>query len=146
VVDTGPFLISRSIFDLCTLSSQSILTHITQEVIMPWWWPFGQVPEVEPQQLNKQLDAGEPIQLIDVRSGWEFEQGHIDGARSVPIYRLSSQLSTLGLDPKQPVVAICKTAHRSIPAVRLLRQHGYDARQLAGGMDRWRSAGLPETK
>jgi rhodanese-related sulfurtransferase len=43
-------------------------------------------------------------------------------------------------------VAICKTAHRSIPAVRLLRQQGYNAQQVAGGMDRWRSAGLPERK
>jgi rhodanese-related sulfurtransferase len=116
------------------------------EVSMPWWWPFGRVAEIEPQQLYRRLEAGEPIQLIDVRTEWEFERGHIDGARSAPIYRLSSELPGLALDRERPVVAICKTAHRSIPAVRLLRQQGYNAQQVAGGMDRWRSAGLPERK
>jgi rhodanese-related sulfurtransferase len=41
------------------------------------------------------------------------------------------------------VVAICLSAHRSPPGVRLLRQAGIDARQLAGGMLAWRRAGLP---
>jgi rhodanese-related sulfurtransferase len=42
------------------------------------------------------------------------------------------------------VVAICLTAHRSIPAVRLLRENGFEARQLQGGMLAWRAAQLPE--
>ena len=38
----------------------------------------------------------------------------------------------------RPVVAICLSAHRSIPAARLLRAHGFpDAAQLAGGMLAW---------
>ena len=41
-------------------------------------------------------------------------------------------------------VGICKTGHRSRGAVRLLRRRGYDARNLAGGMDAWRRAGLDE--
>jgi rhodanese-related sulfurtransferase len=41
------------------------------------------------------------------------------------------------------VVAICLSAHRSPPAVRLLSRAGYDARQLEGGMLAWRAAGLP---
>jgi len=42
------------------------------------------------------------------------------------------------------VVAICLTAHRSIPAVRLLASEGFEATQLKGGMLAWRAAGLPE--
>jgi rhodanese-related sulfurtransferase len=42
------------------------------------------------------------------------------------------------------VVAICLTAHRSIPAVRLLRARGFEAAQLAGGMLAWRVAGFGE--
>ena len=46
----------------------------------------------------------------------------------------------------RPVVAICLTAHRSIPAVRLLHRHGFAAAHLAGGMLAWRAAGFPEER
>ena len=57
---------------------------------------------------------------------------------------LPRRLPQLGLERGRPVVAICLTAHRSIPAVRLLRRAGFDAAQLAGGMLAWRAAGFPE--
>ncbi len=111
-----------------------------------WWWPFGKVSGIDRKQLQEQLRSKRTPQLIDVRSGGEYEQGHIKGARSVPIHRLRGQLDKLGLDPKRPVIAICKTAHRSVPAVRLLQERGFEAHQLEGGMDGWRSAELPEVK
>lgn len=69
---------------------------------VPWWLPFGSVPEIGPADLALALAAKEPPVLLDVRS-----------------------------------------AHRSPPAVRLLRRAGVDARQLAGGMLAWRHAGKP---
>jgi rhodanese-related sulfurtransferase len=63
----------------------------------------------------------------------------------VPITEVRDRLGALPLDAARPVVAICLSAHRSIPAVRLLQQGGYDAAQLAGGMLAWRAAGLAET-
>jgi len=84
--------------------------------------------------------------MIDVRTPIEFGAGHIDGAVNVPVTSLAGSLPYLQLDPARPVVAICLTAHRSIPAVRLLLRRGLDARQLAGGMLAWRAAGLPEAR
>jgi rhodanese-related sulfurtransferase len=113
---------------------------------MFWWWPFGKVEAIEPSALREQLRKDRRLQLIDVRSTIEFDAGHIKGARSVPIQKLKGKLPDLNLDPKRPVIAICQTAHRSVPAVRLLRQQGYDVQQLGGGMNAWRAAGFPETK
>jgi rhodanese-related sulfurtransferase len=59
---------------------------------------------------------------------------------------LRSRIESLKLDPARPVVAICLTAHRSVPAVRLLRERGFDAVQLSGGMIAWRAARLPEAR
>ncbi|HMY75542.1 MAG TPA: rhodanese-like domain-containing protein [Blastocatellia bacterium] len=50
---------------------------------LPWWWPFGLVPEVTPRSLAQELTAVSP-QLVDVRTPLEFEQGHIAGAVNVP--------------------------------------------------------------
>jgi rhodanese-related sulfurtransferase len=112
----------------------------------PWWLPFGSVPELRAPALFQALQGLVPPQLVDVRTSNEFAAGHIEGALHVPINELARRLPELELDPGRPVVAICLTAHRSIPAVRLIRGHGLEARQLAGGMLAWRASGLPERR
>jgi len=112
--------------------------------LLPWWLPFGTVPEISAVQLAKDLAGLAAPQLVDVRTEAEFARAYVRGAVSVPIHLLAARVDGLGLDPARRVVAICLTAHRSIPAVRLLRAKGFDAAQLAGGMIAWRAAGLPE--
>lgn len=109
-----------------------------------WWAPFGHVPEVSPARLHQQLSGPNAPQIIDVRTALEWKKNRIPGARSAPITSLKSKLDELDLDPTRPVVAICLSAHRSIPAVRLLRERGFeDVSQLAGGMRAWWKADLP---
>ena len=112
---------------------------------LPWWAPFGRVPEISANELHEMVKNG-GAQLIDVRTPVEFAGGHVAGARNVPIYTLKQALPSLALDPNRPVVAICATAHRSPPAVRLLRAAGYqNVAQLKGGMISWAIARLPTT-
>jgi len=61
---------------------------------------------------------------------------------NVPIQSIRRELPHLDLDSSTPVVTICKTAHRSPAATRVLRAHGFDAVQLAKGMDEWRRQNL----
>jgi rhodanese-related sulfurtransferase len=103
-----------------------------------WWLPFGRVPEISPFELSERLRADRSPQIIDVRSHPEWRRSHIAGAVNVPIQELRRRLPALQLDPERPVVAICLSAHRSIPAVRLLQAHGFEgAVQLQGGMLAW---------
>ncbi len=103
-----------------------------------WWLPFGQVPEISASELHDQLAGNQSVQIIDVRSRAEWRRSHIPGAVSVPIRRLKRRLVALQLDADQPIVAICLSAHRSIPAVRLLQAQGFpNAVQLEGGMLAW---------
>src|SRR3989304_4788021 len=106
---------------------------------LPRWLPFGRVPEISARELKELLQNG-GAQLIDVRTPADAKRaaGHVAGARNVPIYALKQALPPLALDPKRPLVAICATAHRSPPAVRLLRAASYEnAVQLKGGMISW---------
>ncbi len=111
---------------------------------LPWWLPFGRVPEIGAGALAEQLELEPWPQIVDVRTPAEFASGHVRSARNVPVTALPARLASLRLDPARPVVAVCLTAHRSIPAVRLLRERGFDALQLSGGMMAWRARGLPE--
>ncbi|GAO05419.1 rhodanese-like domain-containing protein [Anaeromyxobacter sp. PSR-1] len=113
---------------------------------LPWWFPFGSVPELSAVELNDRLRGRPAPQLVDVRTPAEFSQGRIRGAVNVPIGELRSRLGALKLDPARPVVAVCLSGHRSVPAVRLLERGGFEAAQLAGGMLAWRGARLPEVK
>ena len=120
---------------------QAFLDRITQRF---WWLPFGRVPEVSPSELQARIEGPVPPQILDVRTHLEWRRSRIAGAHSVPIGGLRGQMSRL--DPNRPVVAICLSAHRSIPAVRLLQHRGFrDVTQLAGGMIAWWRAGLPTT-
>jgi rhodanese-related sulfurtransferase len=110
-----------------------------------WWLPLGSVPEVSAPDLKSEISKtrGRP-QLLDVRTDREWRQGAIDGAILVPISILKSQINALPFDRSQSVVALCRSGHRSIPAVRLLRRAGYEnVRQLKGGMMAWESLNYP---
>ena len=99
------------------------------------WLPFGKVPELTAERLDTQKSS---IQIVDVRTAKEFEADHIAGAVNLPITHFSRHaVAELELDHDKPVVAICLSAHRSIPAVRQLRGMGFEAYQLAGGMKAW---------
>jgi rhodanese-related sulfurtransferase/DNA-binding HxlR family transcriptional regulator len=78
------------------------------------------------------------VVLVDVRPADEFEAGHIDGARSIPIAELERRLDELPSD--REVVAYCRGpfcayAHE---AVRFLRAEGRPARRLVEGWPEWR--------
>ena len=109
-----------------------------------WWLPFGRVPEISADELHHLVRGDETVQIVDVRSGAEWRRSHIPGAVSVPIGALKHRLASLQLDAHQPIIAICLSAHRSIPAVRLLRVRGFEnAVQLKGGMLAWWSQHYP---
>jgi rhodanese-related sulfurtransferase len=79
--------------------------------------------------------------FLDVREDDEWQAGHIDGARHMPLRELNGRFGEL---PKgRPIVAVCRSGSRSAAAVRGLKQLGYDAENLDGGMTAWSKAGLP---
>ncbi len=110
-----------------------------------WWLPFGRVPEISAQQLQRLLRKRESAPVIlDVRTVSEWNGTRIAGSMNVPVTGLKEKLPGLRLDKARLVVAVCRSAHRSIPAVRLLQQQGFqDVCQLQGGMLAWTAAGLP---
>lgn len=109
-----------------------------------WWAPLGKVPETTPSELRRRLDSETPPQILDVRTRREYRKGHIPGAVNIPVTELRSRVGDLPFSRQRPVVAICLSAHRSIPAVRVLRAAGFrNVSHLAGGMMAWRRRKQP---
>ena len=93
-------------------------------------------------ELARRLRRGE-VTVIDVRPAAEFEAGHVDGARSLPIDDLERRLKALPRD--EELVAYCRGPYCVFAddAVRVLRRRGFEARRLEDGFPEWKRAGLP---
>ncbi len=107
----------------------------------PLRWAFAGLWEIEPGALFEHRDR---VQMIDVREAAEFTGplGHIDGARLLPLGALMAGAEAL--DRTRPVVAVCRSGTRSAQAALQLQKAGFaEVANLAGGMLRWNSEGLP---
>ena len=80
-------------------------------------------------------------QVIDVREQDEWDAGHIDGARHLPMGELQAQAASIDRDT--PVLFQCKSGARSTMAAQAFRAAGYRAFSVDGGLDRWVAEGRP---
>ncbi|GIP41414.1 Zn-dependent hydrolase [Paenibacillus sp. J31TS4] len=100
--------------------------------------------QVKPEEAASRLEKGEVL-LIDVRNAEEWKNGHIPGAKHLPLGRLPARLGEL--DPGQPIVVQCQSGSRSAIAASVLQAAGFaDVSNLTGGFAGWQRAGLPEQK
>jgi len=98
-----------------------------------------EVEAIGRDELRARLARGDVV-LVDVRPSEEFQAGHIDGARSIPIEELERRIAELPSD--REVIAYCRGpfcayAHE---AVRTLQAAGRSARRLEDGVPEWRLA------
>lgn len=77
-------------------------------------------------------DAGlKDFDLLDVRDEDEFAEGHVPGAMNIPLNSLRDSISSLS--KARPLAVYCAVGGRAHNAVRLLRQKGFEARNISGG-------------
>jgi rhodanese-related sulfurtransferase len=99
----------------------------------------GITPAEAVQLMNRQKAV-----VVDVCSPQEFAQGHIGGAKSVPLGELEAKLEGTVKNKALPVILVCATGGRTLRAVAIAKKLGYaNAHSLGGGMKSWRDANLP---
>ena len=79
--------------------------------------------------------------MIDVRRSYEFEAGHIPGARNIEMNDLTSRAEEISRE--HGVLFYCRSGGRSSMAVDAFREAGYDAHNIAGGIEAWAAEGRP---
>ncbi|HUZ04122.1 MAG TPA: ThiF family adenylyltransferase, partial [Acidobacteriaceae bacterium] len=93
------------------------------------------IPQMEPAELKRRLDAGECICVLDVREPHEFATAQI-GGRLIPLNDLPQRVGEL--DPTQEIVVHCKLGGRSQRAAEFLAQAGFKKlHNLSGGIQAW---------
>ena len=99
------------------------------------WLVVTQLGKVSSSRARELVAGG--AELIDVRTRGEYAQGHLPGAKNVPLDELSAQAGSLATAGK-PLVVYCQSGVRSARAKHLLRRAGASDVHDLGAMSRWR--------
>ncbi|MFZ6681355.1 rhodanese-like domain-containing protein [Undibacterium sp. Tian12W] len=85
--------------------------------------------------------------VLDVRSAEEFAAGHLQNAKHIPLPELNDRLKEIEKSKSNVVITVCASGVRSSSAVGLLSKAGFtQVFSLEGGIDSWKSQGLPTVK
>jgi rhodanese-related sulfurtransferase len=98
-----------------------------------------EVPTIEVAQIPDPIPAG--VTVLDVRDQVEWHHAHIDDATHIPLADLPERVDELPGD--RQLLVVCKVGGRSAQATAFLREKGFEAINLAGGMVDWADAGRP---
>ena len=79
--------------------------------------------------------------VLDVRELDEWEAGHAERARHLPLSELATRYGEVPTD--EQVYVVCRSGGRSARATAWLNQNGFEATNVDGGMGAWQDAGLP---
>lgn len=98
--------------------------------------PENPIPDIGPEEAEELTDA----LLLDVREADEWAAGHAPTATWIPMGELEARIAELPRDRK--ILAICRSGGRSAAVVEALHGAGFDAVNVAGGMQSWARSGL----
>lgn len=95
------------------------------------------IEEISAADLKRRMDAGDDIQLIDVRQPDENAFAKIPGAKLIPLGDVIRRMGEI--DPAKETVIHCKMGGRSAKAIEVLKQAGFagELKNLKGGITAW---------
>lgn len=103
------------------------------------------IATITPKQLHEAVQAGQAVELIDVRTPAEYQEVHVSFARNVPLDRLDAERLATGRNGAgQPLYVICRSGSRGKQACDKFLSAGYEnVVNVEGGTQAWDQAGLP---
>ena len=102
--------------------------------------PIETVPQITVHDLEQWIEDGRNLEIIDVREPAEWTEGHIAGARHVPMLEAVERRHEL--PPDRAKAVLCAGGLRSSAVISALKRHGLgNFYNVAGGMAAWTKAG-----
>ena len=100
---------------------------------------------ISPKQLHDRIEAGETVDLIDVRTPVEFREVHVTFAKNVPLDKLDcAQVVRERANSNGPLYVICRSGSRGKQACEKFVATGCaNVVNVEGGTMAWDQAGLP---
>ena len=97
---------------------------------------------ISPTDAKSDLETGKAI-LIDVREADEFKDQHIGYAHSIPLSNFEKNFNKIVCPEGQKIIFQGKSGSRSAEAAEKAKAHADDIYSMDGGIEAWKSDGLP---
>ncbi|WP_174734951.1 rhodanese-like domain-containing protein [Mesobacillus harenae] len=97
---------------------------------------MDQLQTITTEELQKKLEAGEKLELVDVRENEEVAEGIIPGAKHIRMDDIPTNLDYF--DEDKEYIFICRSGRRSENVCYFLMDHGYKVKNMVGGMLEWK--------
>jgi len=100
---------------------------------------FRKIASRSADDVKKIIDAMDPdeFSIVDVRQPAEYKQGHLPGAKLIPLGELPARLEEL--DPSKPTLVYCAAGVRSRAGASILTRAGFaEAYSMEGGIRAWK--------
>jgi hydroxyacylglutathione hydrolase len=105
--------------------------------------PQAPYRDLKVDDIRSLIDEG--YEVVDVRENWEWERGHIPGARHVVLASILA--NPAGQQFSDRSIFVCEVGERSAVASEMAAALGVkDVVNFRGGTKAWRDAGLPVEK
>jgi rhodanese-related sulfurtransferase len=105
-----------------------------------------QVKVISPKEMQKLIET-DSVQLIDVRTPNEYNEGHLNNAKNIDFLSSTFSNDINILDKEKPVFIYCHSGNRSGKSVKFFLNAGFTKiYDLDGGIVRWRREGFLEKK
>jgi rhodanese-related sulfurtransferase len=102
---------------------------------------------VSPSTAVRLMNNHSDTLILDVRTSSEFANGHIKGAKNVPLKEFSGNMDKLSGDKDKPVLLYCNSGSSVVTAINLLKKAGFaKINNLQGGLVAWKEANMPVAK
>jgi rhodanese-related sulfurtransferase len=129
------------------MSKRTVITLILLALLVSAFYVFAQGGKslISPSDANKFIQSDSTVVLLDVRTPSEFNSstGHLAKAILIPVQELERRIDELQKYKQKSIIVYCRTGHRSTSGTEILQKHGYNARNMEGGITRWKSEQLP---
>lgn len=98
---------------------------------------MAQIKQMTVGELKARLDKKENFVLVDVREKDEYNIGHIEGSKLIPLSQFADK-ALLELKPDQDIVIHCHHGGRSQRACEFLAGQGFATlANVSGGIHAW---------
>jgi rhodanese-related sulfurtransferase len=96
-------------------------------------------PSISAEDAYQKMQANDSVVFVDVRTAEEFNGslGNIEKAVLIPLHLLESDYGKLESFKDREIIVYCRSGNRSRFATQFLREKGYDATNMLGGILDW---------
>ena len=99
-------------------------------------WHCNQSVTIEGKDAVNLVDNSE-YYFLDVRTMREHADGAIPNTDCIPLQEIEQRLSELNDHKDKKIIVYCRSGNRSGKATKILKENGFDAFNLIGGMNSW---------